>query len=162
MKNAIHFFILALTMCVVLTSCKKDKEDEPTTPSTTTSIKGNVAAPSWAVSEDYDMSSSMTVTTQVDLSLTYPDQVKSTKWTVSSDDLLAAFDGENCIGLAKPTDGMFYLYVTAPKSGSAVTLKYYSASLKNLFKADETLVYSNDAIIGSVAEPYAPNWKVGK
>jgi hypothetical protein len=114
------------------------------------------------VSEDYDMSSSMTVTTQVDLSLTYPAQVKSTKWTVSSDDLLAAFDGENCIGLAKATDGMFYLYVTAPKSGSAVTLKYYSASLKNLFKADETLVYSNDAIIGSVAEPFAPNWKVGK
>ena len=156
--------VLALCALLLLAAgCKKDKEDEPPTPSsTTTSITGNVAAPSWAASEDYDMTSSMTVTTKVDLSLTYASQVKSTGWEVTADDRLAAFEGENCIGLATPEDGLFYLYVTAPKNGTTVTLKYYSAKVKNLFKAEETLTYSNDAIIGSVGEPFSPLWTVAK
>ena len=131
----------ALALCALLlfaVSCKKDSKD----------------------SDDYDMTSSMTVIASVDLSLTYADQVQSTGWTVEEDDLLAAFDGNQCIGIAKPSEGLFYLYVTAPSNGSEVTLKYYSAKLKNLFTASTTLTYGNDAIIGSVSAPYAPQWKV--
>jgi len=153
-----------LVLCALLllaAGCKKDKKSEPSTPSsTTTSIIGNLPSPEWAVSEDYDMTSSMTVTASIDLALTYESQVKATGWEVAADDKLAAFEGENCIGLATPKEGLFYLYVTAPKSGSAVTLKYYSSKVKNLFVADEALVYSNDVIIGTVAAPHTPKWTV--
>ncbi len=153
----------ALALCALLlfaVSCKKDSKDEPSPAPGTQSITGNVSTPSWAVSDDYDMTSSMTVIASVDLSLTYADQVQSTGWTVEEDDLLAALDGNQCIGMAKPSEGLFYLYVTAPSNGSEVTLKYYSAKLKNLFTASTTLTYGNDAIIGSVSAPYAPQWKV--
>ena len=90
----------ALALCALLlfaVSCKKDSKDEPSP--APQSITGNVSTPSWAVSDDYDMTSSMTVIASVDLSLTYADQVQSTGWTVEEDDLLAAFDGNQCIGL---------------------------------------------------------------
>ena len=153
----------ALALCALLlfaVSCKKDSKDEPSPAPGTQSITGNVSTPSWAVSDDYDMTSSMTVIASVDLSLTYADQVQSTGWTVEEDDLLAAFDGNQCIGMEKPSKGLFYLYVTPPSNGSEVTLMYYSAKLKNLFTASTTLTYGNDAIIGSVSAPYAPQWKV--
>ena len=160
--------LVALSVCVLcavcctLAGCKKDKKSEPssTPSSTTSSIVGNLPDPEWAVSEDYDMTSSMTVTVSVDLALTYESQVKAAGWEVAAEDKLAAFEGENCIGLATPKEGLFYLYVTAPKSGSAVTLKYYSSKVKNLFVADEALVYSNDANIGTVAAPHTPKWTV--
>ena len=132
----------ALALCALLlfaVSCNKDSKDEPSPAPGTQSI---------------------TVIASVDLSLTYADQVQSTGWTVEEDDLLAAFDGNQCIGMEKPSKGLFYLYVTPPSNGSEVTLMYYSAKLKNLFTASTTLTYGNDAIIGSVSAPYAPQWKV--
>ena len=149
----------ALALCALLlfaVSCKKDSKDEPSPAPGTQSITGNVSTPSWAVSDDYDMTSSMTVIASVDLSLTYADQVQSTGWTVEEDDLLAAFDGNQCIGMAKPSEGLFYLYVTAPSNGSEVTLKYYSAKLKNLFEHKDAFPYLNDKCLGTVAEPYIP------
>lgn len=147
----------ALALCALLlfvVSCKKDSKDEPSP--APQSITGNVSTPSWAVSDDYDMTSSMTVIASVDLSLNYADQVQSTGWTVEEDDLLAAFDGNQCIGMAKPSEGLFYLYVTAPSNGSEVTLKYYSAKLKNLFEHKDAFPYLNDKCLGTVAEPYIP------
>ena len=141
----------ALALCALLlfaVSCKKDSKDEPSP--APQSITGNVSTPSWAVSDDYDMTSSMTVIASVDLSLTYADQVQSTGWTVE------AFDGNQCIGMAKPSEGLFYLYVTAPSNGSEVTLKYYSAKLKNLFEHKDAFPYLNDKCLGTVAEPYIP------
>ena len=155
----------ALALCALLlfaVSCKKDSKDEPSPAPGTQSITGNVSTPSWAVSDDYDMTSSMTVIASVDLSLTYADQVQSTGWTVEEDDLLAAFDGNQCIGMAKPSEGLFYLYVTAPSNGSEVTLKYYSAKLKSIFRSEQTLVYRNDGTEGTVANPYTPSWIINK
>ena len=149
--------VLVAMMSVAMISCKKDSKDEPSY-----SINGNVSTPTWAVSDEYDMPSSMTVTTKVDLSISYASQAAATGWTVTADDLLAAFDGENCIGLAKAKDGLFYLYVTAPKSGSNVTLKYYSAKLKSIFRSEQTLVYRNEGIEGTVAKPYTPSWIINK
>ncbi len=58
--------------------------------------------------------------------------------------------------MAKPSEGLFYLYVTAPSNGSEVTLKYYSAKLKNLFEHKDAFPYLNDKCLGTVAEPYIP------
>ena len=155
--------VLALcALMLIAVGCKKDKENEPSPAQSTQSIAGNVATPSWTLSDDYDMSSSMTVVTKVDLALTYASEVSSTGWEVAAGDLLAAFEGETCVGLAQPIDGLFYLYVTASQSGADVALKYYSAKLKNIFVAQEKLTYSTDDRIGDIAEPYTPKWTVAK
>jgi hypothetical protein len=107
---------------------------------------------------EYDMTSSMTLIVKVDLSITYPEQVASIGWNTSPNDLLAAFDGTNCIGIANCQDGLFFLYVTAPKDGNQLTLTYYSAQLKNLFDAEQITSFHNDAIIGSGAAPFTPKF----
>ena len=87
-KMRLWGLVLVAMMSVAMISCKKDSKDEPSY-----SINGNVSTPSWAVSDEYDMTSSMTVTTKVDLSISYASQAAATDWKVTADDLLAAFDG---------------------------------------------------------------------
>lgn len=146
-----------LILCALLLFAAGCKDtNEPT--SDPQSIVGDLSVPVWTPAMEYDMTSSMTLIVKVDLSITYPEQVASIGWNTSPNDLLAAFDGTNCIGIANCQDGLFFLYVTAPKDGNQLTLTYYSAQLKNLFDAEQTISFHNDAIIGSVAAPFTPKF----
>ena len=65
MKKVRVLCLLCAMFCLV--SCEKDKSE---------TIINNLPAPSWTATDDYDMSSSMTAIIRVDLSKTYPTQVK--------------------------------------------------------------------------------------
>lgn len=157
--NYRNFSKLILCALLLFAAGCKDK-NEPTSDPTSDpqSIVGDLPVPAWTPAMEYDMTSSMTLIVKVDLSITYPEQVASIGWNTSPNDLLAAFDGTNCIGIANCQDGLFFLYVTAPKDGNQLTLTYYSAQLKNLFDAEQTISFHNDAIIGSVAAPFTPKF----
>ena len=144
-----------MLLCFLLlwqAGCKGKEEPVP--------FEGNVPPPQWTLTNNYDMSSSMTVIVKVDLALTYKTQVKYTGWQIAENDLLAAFDGENCIGIAQADNDLFFLYVTPPLNGTEVKLAYYSAQLKNLFYAQQTITFRNDDIIGTVSDPVTPQWTV--
>ena len=145
--------LLAAALCFA--ACKKDK-NEPET------FNGDVARPTWTAPTKYDYSSSMTAVIKVDLKAQYPD--KAADFVLDSNDLLAAFSGETCLGTASPQDGLFFLYIASPVTGkpSSVTLRYYSAHYKNIFEAKNSFAFQNDAHIGTVAEPFKPAFVVAK
>ena len=118
--------MLIATCALLLLAAGCNDKNKPET------ITGNVAAPAWTAPEKYDMTSSMTAIIRVDLAVNYPDQVAKAQWQVAEGDVLAAFSGETCLGVAELVDGLYYLYITAPSEGTNVKLKYYSAALKNI------------------------------
>ena len=143
-------------LCALLllaAGCKKDPGTDPENPQK--NLNGDVARPTWTVQEDYDYTSSMTAVIKVEK---LNDQTVNDS-VVNDSDLLAAFIGEECRGIATYDSGLFYLYIAGP--GEAVTLRYWSAHYKNLFAA-EPIPFVNDTQVGSTAEPYKPNWVVAK
>ncbi len=148
-KKYLYIFVLcALSLCT-LVGCKKDPEKEPDT------FVSNVARPTWAVPLDYDYSSSMTAVVKVNLKAQYPD--KAADFVLNENDLLGAFAGEQCLGVAQLQEGYFFLYINSlAESSSQVSLRYYSAFYKNLFVAADAFPFANDAHLGTVAEPLKP------
>lgn len=149
-----QYLIIFLVLNLLFVSCIPEiitppTPDEPAIPS------GNVSTPDWQVSSDYDYSSSMTVIAQVDLTQTYtltPDD-----WQLDTADLLAAFAGGECIGVSKPVDSLFFLYITVPSQDNEdITLRYYSARLRNVFQANTVLQFVNGDRQGSVNDPLKP------
>lgn len=153
-----HFFFHAIILCLavgLLAGCD-DKPETPDIPS------GHVSTPDWKVSPDYDYSSSMTVVAQVDLTTTYT-ALTPNNWQVDTADLLAAFAGEECIGVTKPVENqnLFFLFVTSPsQDNSNITLRYYSARLHNIFQSTTSFSFVNGDRKGSVSEPYQPLFEV--
>ena len=146
-------------LTVFLTAC--DKKNDPTPTPTEQDLNDNVARPTWTVPEDYDYSSSMTAVIAVHQLC----GVALSDSAVGSNDLLAAFIGEECHGIAAYDDGLFYLYIAGPTANAnanAVTLRYYSAHYKNLFEARDAFHFVNDANLGTVAEPLIPAFVVVK
>ena len=143
--------IILCALLLLAAGCKP--KEEPVDPQK--ALYGNVARPTWTVSEDYDYSSSMTAVITIE---TLNGQILNDS-IVNKDDLLAAFIGEECRGIATYDSGLFYLYVAGP--GETVTLQFWSAHYKNLFAA-EPIPFVNDTQLGSTAEPYKPNWVVAK
>ncbi|MCR5326583.1 MAG: hypothetical protein K6E37_07555 [Bacteroidales bacterium] len=95
----------------------------------------------------------MTVIAQVDLTATYP-ELTPNDWQVDTNDLLAAFAGGECIGVASPVDSLFFLYVTSPlQENDDIILQYYSYRLRNIFQASSVLHFENDGRLGSVSDP---------
>lgn len=154
MKN--YLFLIALVMSVLtFTSCDKNKGKglDPET------LAGNVEKPTWvADTVSYDYSSSMTAVIKVDLLASYPVMAKD--FQLNDNDLLSAFSGETCVGVAKCVNGLFYLFV-AGKEGP-VTLRFYSGYYKNLFEAKDAFTFQNDAILGTYTEPFKPTFLVVK
>ena len=152
--------LMTIASCALLllaTGCKKD-EPKPQ-PEPAPSFVSDKERPTWAAPEDYDYTSSMTAVIAVDLITPYPEQAAD--FIVEEQDLIAAFIGDECLGVASPDDNYFYLYIASPSSNSAaVTLRYYSAHYKNLFEAKDAFPYSNDSHLGSVAAPFVPNLEV--
>jgi hypothetical protein len=143
-----RIFIIASCALLLLAAGCKDKQNEPQ------SISGSQDRPAWTVSDDYEMVSSMTAVVKVDLSLTYPEQVSALSFSPSADDLLAAFSGETCIGLADYVDGLFFIYITG--TSEPVRLRFYSSELKNTFVSEDTFPFRNDTQEGTTAQPFTP------
>ena len=165
--RSFSMLLLAATLCFA--ACKKDKNDpeqpqpeQQTQPQQTETLAGNVARPSWSVPTKYDYSSSMTAVIKVDLKAQYADLAAD--FVLNANDMLAAFSGETCLGIAKYEEGLFFLYIASPVTGnpSSVTLRYYSANYKNLFEAKDAFTFANDANLGTTAEPFKPAFVVAK
>lgn len=152
MKKSI-LFVVAVLMAVLFTAC----ETKPVNPEPET-LYGNVAKPQWADTSSYDYSSSMTAIIKVDLAARYPALAKD--FVLDEKDVLAAFSGDKCIGVAKVTQGIFFLYVTG--TDGAVTLRYYSGHYSNLFVVKDAFVYQNDLIVGSYSKPFTPVFELEK
>ena len=162
MKNK----LIILASCVLLlcaTGCKKDKnkKDDNTPISKEETLMGKVSAPSWKASRDYDYNSSMTTVVKIDLAGQFPD--KASDFELTGNDVLAAFIDGQCVGVSKPEEDLFFLFITEPVTTGddrQVTLRYYSAHYKNLFEATNVFTFENDARQGTVTEPYIPDLQV--
>ena len=152
--------LVSCTLLLLAAGCKQTHRNEPVID--TTPLSGNLERPSWTVSENYDMISSMTAVIKVEI---VNDQIVNDQM-VNENDLLAAFINDNCVGVASPDaqTGLFFLYIAAPneqmENGQMVNLKYYSAHYKNLFEAIDAFPYINDTQQGTVAEPFIPAFVV--
>jgi hypothetical protein len=150
--------LLALLSCLLLlavTGCKEKKTPQ--------SLKGNEARPTWTAPDEYDYSSSMTAVIRVDLAAQYPTQAAD--FTISEDDLLAAFAGNRCLGVTEPKDGLFYLFIAGPdteEQTTDITLRYWSAHYTNLFVAENAFPFVNDEQKGTIAEPFVPALKLDR
>ena len=140
-------------LCALLLLAAGCKTEEPVDPQQ--NLNGDVARPTWTVPEDYDYTSSMTAVIKV---ASLNGQIVNDQM-VNDSDVLAAFIGDECRGIATYDSGLFYLYIAGP--GESVTLRYWSAHYKNLF-ATQPIPFVNDTQLGSTAEPYKPNWVVAK
>ena len=139
--------LLLSILLLSVAGCKKGV-NEPQT------IHGNQPRPSWVVTDESNLQSSVTATIKV----TTLNGQAIDDTMVGADDLLAAFIGEECVGIAEYKDGLFYLYLSAEEGN--VTLRYYSAYYTNLFEVKDAFMYRNNASIGTVSEPYCPQWVV--
>ena len=74
---------------------------------------------------------------------------------------LAAFIGNDCCGIGDVVaDSLYYLFITpATEAGGDVQLQFYSPELKRIFEATETFPFRNDDHLGTVAQPYIPQWR---
>ena len=150
---SIFNFQFSILLLVSLSACQKE---ELVTPIVTDSTgTGTVTRPEWSVEPGYDYSRSMTAVVAVDLS-----QLSGT-WAADTADLLGAFAGEECVGVANSTAALFYLYIVAPRESSQpITLRYYSSTLQNIYSTDTSFPFENGGRQGSTASPLTPNWRI--
>ena len=143
------FIIVSCGLLLLAAGCKKNKDKD------LVSFVGNQPIPTWTAPTQYDMTNSMTAVVRIDLARQFP--ITAADFEIKGNDLLAAFIGGKCVGVASPQDGLFYLYITGQTTDSEmVSLRYYSAHYKNLFEAVDVFPFRNDTNIGTVAEPYVP------
>ncbi len=150
MKKSFIFALCSLSMVMLLlfSGCK-NKEQDPET------FVSDKTRPVWTAPEKSDMTSSMTAVVKVDLKAQYPSIAAD--FVLNENDLLGAFAGEQCLGVAQLQEGYFFIYINSPaESSSQVTLRYYSAFYKNLFEAKDAFPFKNDDILGTIADPYIP------
>ena len=152
-KIIVTLYVLA---AVLFTGCNKSNggglENEPET------LMGNEPRPTWTMPSGHDYTSSMTAVVKIDLTKMYPNRAKD--FVANENDLLAAFIGDQCISKAKQVDSLYYLFVAG--SEGTVTLWFYSGYYKNLFAAKDAFVYKNDAMLGTVKDPFIPTFFLDK
>lgn len=159
--------LCTLSFCALLscfTGCK-GKQPEPLDPTDpkNQAIAGNVSKPEWTAPAEYDMGASMTAVVKVDLSVNYAAQLDTCAYQLASGDLLAAFAGDECLGVDTLHEDLFFLYVCAPTSEDTnVTLRYYSATLRNIFVAENVFKFVNDDNKGTASDPFTPSFLVEK
>ena len=153
-------FCFCLVVLYALSGCNsQNNQNNPSEPKT---LKGTVSRPTWTAPADYDYSSSMTAIIRVDLRSQF---TAATDFAVSDQDVLAAFSGENCLGIAGLSEGLFFIYICAPVEDEAdqnITLRYWSAGYTNMFEAVNVFTYVNDSHQGTISEPIVPTWAIKK
>ena len=157
-KHANIAFVLGVLFALCI-SCKNGQND-PDAPAEHGPIAGNLPKPEWTAVADYYMTSSMVAIVKVEKlnNQEMYDQIATDK-----EALLAAFAGEECLGIAQPDSdtGYFFLYICAPTQAETIQLHYYSAVYKNIFIDQDGFSFVNDAQKGSVKDPYIPSlWAV--
>ena len=152
-KNLYLVLCLLAALTLVVSGCKKDKEAEPET------FDGNVAAPTWTAPSKYDYNSTMTAVIKVDLKAQYP--TIAANWKSSENDLLAAFAGDQLVGLGNQIEAGLYNLMIVDAEGE-ITLRYYSVYYKNLFEAKDAFPYHKDDRLGTPDRPFVPTWVVVK
>ena len=143
--------IIVLLTLATLVSCDKETNEEKQTLTN---------GPMWRMTNDYDYSSSMTAIVSVDVSS--ENETTTNQWHTTTNDLMAAFADSVCVGVAECTDGLFYLYITKPKTDNIpnISLYYYSAMLNATFCAPDVFPYANDSRQGSTDNPLRPVFTV--
>ncbi|MBR6140869.1 MAG: hypothetical protein IKQ37_03790 [Bacteroidaceae bacterium] len=161
--------LLTLAACGLLlafSSCKGGDDTIPGPSSSQGGMVGNKEKPAWQNPTDQDMPFSMTAIIRVNLSISYPQQMAAISESSLSgqipgqNDLLAAFSGDKCLGVAQYIDGLFFLYIARPPQGAdqAIDIYYYSATLKNIFVAQKACTFVADDCKGSVSAPLEPSF----
>ncbi len=147
---ALSTVLLLSVAMLILSGCKPNNAP--------LSIIGTVSSPDWVAPEDPALSSMIAVV-KVDLYRTYATQLKAIEdYQLSSEDKLAAFCGEECLGVTQLKDGLFYLHIVSPQdTQQQVTLRFYSAKLRNLFEA-APISFTGETILGTVDTPYTPDF----
>ena len=141
-RNLSKIFLCAV---LLLAAGCKDKE-QPVNPYVD---PGTTENPNWVLTVDTtDLTVSMTAIVKVSFA--------------QSEGSLAAFMGNDCCGVADYIDGLYHLYLSPANETTDVQLRFYSPDLKRIFVATEEIPFRNDANLGSIAEPYTPEWKVTK
>ena len=114
----------------------------------------------WKVTCNPDPRTSMTITAQVPDTLT----------TVSPNDKMAVFVGNECRGVASPKiyengkKNIFFLLVTIKQPedellSQKLTLFYYSATKDRVYKGKDTnLLLEKDEMIGTIEKPFMTEW----
>ena len=139
---------MMISVLLFLASCGKEEGDSVAEPNP---MFGNITDPAWSVSTDYDYTTSMTAVISVSL------QGRDSLWTIDTADCVAAFVGDECVGLAKPTGSLFFLFIVPPQhadTGNPITLRYYSSYYRNIFRSDTVFSFSNGSQQGTVSNPF--------
>lgn len=148
MKNTA--MIIACAALFFLASCGGEEGGANPYP-----IQGNIDDPAWVVDSDYDYSNSMTAVIEVGLLMADSMPVPSDIWTTDAADRLAAFVGDECVGVAQCDDmGRFFLFIHAPSQPyGQISLRYFSHKLHNIFNTDTSFPFVNGNQQGTAAEP---------
>lgn len=77
--------------------------------------------------------------------------------TGDSNDVLAVFVGDECRGVASPqyppAGTRFFLQVWSNTTGETLSFKYYDHSTQQVINIKESRVFTNQMVMGSIAEP---------
>ena len=147
-----------IALCV---SCQNGQND-PDAPAEYGQIEGNIAKPEWTAVAYNDMTSSMVAIVKVEK---LNNQALYDKSAHDKEAILAAFAGEECLGIAEAdsVSGFFFLYICAPTQEQTIQLRYYSSVYKNIFVDKDSFSFVNDAMKGTPKEPYIPSlWAIKK
>ena len=85
-------------------------------------------------------------------------QISPGVYSLSENDIVAAFVGNECRGVASPysfLDGMLFLTIGSNiLSGETVTFKIYLSSSNEIVNANETILFQNAGEVGTMASPF--------
>lgn len=78
-----------------------------------------------------------------------------------SSDMVGAFIGDECRGVSTQQDGLFYIMVIgASDEADNITLKYWSARNKYMYKINEVIPFEINKTLGSTDEPFIPTFSI--
>lgn len=150
-RNFLTIGITLISVFLFLASCGKEEGGNAVVPDTVPDpMFGDITDPAWSVSTDYDYTTSMTAVIGVDL------QGGDSLWTIDTADRVAAFVGDECVGLVAPSGTLFFLFIVPPQhaeDGNFITLRYYSSYYHNIFHSDDVFPFVNGSQQGTVNNP---------
>lgn len=139
------FIISIIGVCLlsILSCCKKESSSEPSPDPIPDPV------PTWSITQtNPDYTSSMTMI------MAMPES-----FTVTENDMMAVFSGDECVGLAKnpvstPYGHRFFLYIIKPiDTNLFLSIKMYSHNKKKLYEYKRYCKFCLDVTFGTLEEP---------